>query len=225
VPIDTGTARKSFEGTGGSFARELPPNLDEGILVSKAQSGDEKAFCELIAPYMRHIYLTAARITRNHEDAEDASQESLLKAFTHIRSFRKDSKFSTWLTRIAINESLMRVRKRKPELRYILGDDDLSEILFVNQIRDHKRDSDPEALWNQKERNELLREAVHQLEANSKMAIHLFEAGDLGTQEIGYALRISQSGVKTRLRRALRKLRAILGEKLGGEDERIRGWI
>lgn len=203
----------------------MPSNMDEWTLVSKAQSGDEDAFCVLIKPHLRHIYVTAARITRNHEDAEDASQESLMKAFMHIHAFRKDAKFSTWLTRIAINESLMRVRKRKPELRHVLGDKDLSEIPFVSQIRDRKIASDPEAIWTQRERNELLREAVTQLGMNSKIAIHLFEAGDLRTQEIGYALHLSQSGVKTRLRRALRSLRAILTDKLGGGEEEVRGWI
>jgi len=217
--------RNGSKSSGSNFARVLPPNLDEGTLVSKAQSGDEEAFCMLIRPHLRHIYVTAVRITRNHEDAEDASQESLMKAFTHLHAFRKDAKFSTWLTRIAINESLMRVRKRKPELRHVLGDKDLSEIPFVSQIRDCKSASDPEAIWTQKERNELLREAVRQLGVNSKIAIHLFEAGELRSQDIGGALHLSQSGVKTRLRRALRSLRSILTEKLGGGEEEIRGWI
>ena len=222
---DSRVDRNISKGARENLARVLPRNLDEPTLVSKAQSGDEEAFCMLVRPYLHHIHRTAARITRNHEDAEDASQEGLLKAFTHLRNFRNDSKFSTWLTRIVINESLMRVRKRKPELKHIWGDCDLSETPAVVQIRDRKRDSDPEAIWTQRERTDLLREAVLELEPNSMIAIQLFEAGDWRTQDVGCGLRLSPSGMKTRLRRALLKLRAILGEKLGGEDERIRSWI
>jgi RNA polymerase sigma-70 factor (ECF subfamily) len=225
VPIATGIDRNGSKSAGIYHTEERALALDEESLVSKARSGDDKAFCELIKPYLNHIYRTAARITRNHEDAEDVSQECLVKAFTHMQAFRKDAKFSTWLTRIAINESLMRVRKRKPELRFVLDDKDLSEVPSVSQIRDHRNTSDPEAIWAQKERNDLLREAVHQLGENSKIAIHLFEAGEMKMQEIGNALRLSQSGVKTRLRRALRNLRSILGERLGGREGQVRGWI
>ncbi len=91
--------------------KKLSPNLDQPGLISRAQSGDGQAFGTLIQPHLRRIYLTARKITGNHEDAEDACQESMVKAFVHIQRFRGHAKFSTWLTRIAINEALMAVRQ------------------------------------------------------------------------------------------------------------------
>jgi len=212
-------------GAEAESAEELVRFLGERSLVSKAQSGDSEAFCLLVDPYLRRVYLTAAKITRNHADAEDASQECLLKAFLHIETFRNDSKFSTWLMRIAINESLMRVRKRNAELRHVPGEKDLSEISSVIQMRDRNTSSNPEAVWMQEERNGLLREAVSQLGAELRLAVHLYGAGEMRTREIGYASQVSHSAVRTRLRRGLRKLRGILSEKLEGREERVRGWI
>lgn len=207
-----------------SAKKPLRP-VEEETLVSGAQSGDADAFCALIDPYLRQIYLTAARITRSHADAEDASQECLVKAFLHIRAFRNESKFSTWLMRIAINESLMLVRKRKIELRYILGEKDLSEISPVTQIRDRKTSSNPEAIWMQKERKELIKEAVSRVGADLRLTMQMLGAGEMRRSEISRALQVSPSAVNTRLRRGFRKLRRILTERLGGREELIRGWI
>jgi RNA polymerase sigma-70 factor, ECF subfamily len=223
--IDTRTDLNESAGAGDHSAEEMVRRLEEEELVSRAQSGDAKAFCELVDPYLRQIYLTAAKITRNHADAEDAGQECLVKAFLHIQTFRKESRFSTWLMRIAINESLMRVRKRKIELKHVLGGKDLSDISSVIQIRDRKSTSNPEAIWMEEERNELLREALGQLGADLSLAVHLYGFGELRTREIGYAIRASQTAVKARLRRGLRKLRGILSQKVGGREERVRGWI
>lgn len=144
-------------------AKRPPQRLDQEELVSKAQSGDEGALWLLVEPHLHQIYLTAARITRNHEDAEDASQECLVKAFTCIQAFRNEAKFSTWLTRIAINEALMLVRKRKAESRHVFAEKDLSEIPSVIQIRDRKSSSDPEAVCTKREKSEFIRKAVGQL--------------------------------------------------------------
>jgi hypothetical protein len=77
---------------------------EESLLVQRAQAGDRKAFSRLIRPYIRLSYHVALRITGNREDAEDASQQSLLKVCTRIHQFQGEAQFSTWLTRIAINE-------------------------------------------------------------------------------------------------------------------------
>jgi RNA polymerase sigma-70 factor (ECF subfamily) len=197
----------------------------EDHFVSRAQAGDAEAFCALVEPYFHQIYFTALKITHNHADAEDASQECLVKAFRRLQTFRRDSRFSTWLIRIVINESLMRVRKRRAELKYVIGEKDLSEISSVIRIRDWKSSSNPEASWMLKERNELLKEAVGKLGADMRVVVHLFAAGEIRTREISSALQISNSGVNVRLRRAFRRLRGILTEKFGGRDERVRGWV
>lgn len=225
VLVDTRPDLNNFPGAGDDSTQEPIRPLEEESLVSRAQAGDAEAFYALVAPHLRQIHLRVARITRNHEDAEDASQECLVKAFLNIHTFRNDSRFSTWLMRIAINESLTRVRKRKVELRHVLGEKDLSEISSVIQMRDRKCSSNPEAICIQKERNELLEEAVGKLGAELRLTVQLFGAGELRTREIGSAIQLSQSAVKAQLRNGLRKLRGILTDKLGGREVPIRGWI
>jgi RNA polymerase sigma-70 factor (ECF subfamily) len=224
LPINRGIERNNVKGAGNAAFVALTP-LEEESLIHRAQSGDDEAFWSLVEPHLHRIYAAAARITRNHEDAEDVCQECLVKAFTHIQTFRKDAKISTWLTRISINESLMFIRKRKAELRHVRFDKDFSEIPSILQMRSWDADSDPEALWAQGERNEILWEAVNQLGEDFREAIHMFGAGEMRTREIGNALQLTHSGVKTRLRRGLRSLRSILSESLGGGDAPIRGWI
>ena len=148
-----------------------------------------------------------------------------MKAFLHIQTFRNESRFSTWLMRIAINEALMRMRQRKAELRHVSGEKDLSENSSAIQIRDRKISSDPEAIWIQKERNELLKDAVGQLSRDLRLAVHLFGAEEMQRNELSCALQLSKSAVNTRLRRGLRRLRKILTEKLRGREELLRGWI
>src|ERR1700689_4069087 len=107
-----------------------PPNcVDELDLVKRAQAGDDTAFASLIQPYIRKAYHVALKITRNREDAEDASQQSLLNAYAHIHQFRGQSRFSSWLTRIAMNEALIKVRKRRSEDHYLSYENHTGEEL------------------------------------------------------------------------------------------------
>ena len=87
----------------------------EAALVSRARTGDNAAFSELVKRYQRKIYRLASHITQNQEDAEDVLQDTFLKAFTHLRDFEGNSRFYTWLVRIAVNESLMKLRKRRSD--------------------------------------------------------------------------------------------------------------
>ena len=98
--------------------RENLKGLDQpeaSLLVEQARAGDEAAFTRLVQPYMSKVYHVTLKITRNREDAEDASQQTFLKAFANIRQFQGASQFSTWLTRIAMNEALMVIRKRRSQ--------------------------------------------------------------------------------------------------------------
>src|SRR5262245_46954535 len=90
---------------------------DEGLLVAQAKSGQSSAFGELYEHHRVRVYHTAFRILRNAQDAEDASQRSFQRAFINLKSFRGESTFSTWLTRIAMNESLMMLRQRRSNVR------------------------------------------------------------------------------------------------------------
>jgi len=90
-----------------------PAASEETALVAKAQAGDAQAFTDLVNRYERKIYRIAKHITQNDEDAEDVLQETFLKAYEHLGGFQGNSKFYTWIVRIAVNESLMKLRKRK----------------------------------------------------------------------------------------------------------------
>ena len=87
--------------------------FDDAALVARAQRGDQEAFAALVNQYSRKVYRVAKNITQNDEDAEDVLQETFLKAYEHLPGFQGNSKFYTWIVRIAVNESLMKLRKRK----------------------------------------------------------------------------------------------------------------
>jgi len=89
--------------------------FDESALLARAREGDLAAFNELVNAYSRKIFRLAKHITQNDEDAEDVLQETFLKAFEHLGSVQGQSKFYTWIVRIAVNESLMKLRKRKSD--------------------------------------------------------------------------------------------------------------
>src|SRR5207237_2223379 len=94
----------------------MPTHLpNEAALVSAEKAGDTTAFSTLVEQYDRYIYRLALNITGNKEDAEDVLQEALLKAYTRLGQFQGGSRFYTWLVRIAVNEALMKLRKRSPQ--------------------------------------------------------------------------------------------------------------
>ena len=197
------------------------PKIDQSVLISKAQSGDSQAFNALVEPYLSRIYWTAMQITKNHEDAEDACQESMLKAFVHLPTFQGNAKFSTWLTRIAMNEALMALRKLRTESRHICNENDTCALPVLEEISDSSIVSNPEALCVQKEWSELLWGAIDQLEAKSKVAVCQFGMEDKKTGEIAQETNLSYSGVRSRLARALRKLRIVLETKVGCRKQQI----
>ena len=200
----------------GRYAEKSSSDFDQLGLVSRAQTGDLQAFDTLVQPHLHRIYLTAKKITRNHEDAEDACQESMVKAFVHIQRFERNAKFSTWLTRIVINEALMKVRKMRVEARYRTDESDLFGMPLLIGLRDRNASSDPEALCAQAEQNALLRNAIDRLETKSRLAICALGLEERETIDVAEANRMSRSGVRSRFQRALRKIRATIAEKLGG---------
>jgi RNA polymerase sigma-70 factor (ECF subfamily) len=183
--------------------------MNDEWLVLAAKDGNVDAFAELRARHFRTILRTTYRITRNWEDAEDALQDSFLKAFSHLNSFEGRSSFLSWATRIAINVSLMLVRKRRshncPSIdagdRYV-GFDDKWEI------RDHRED--PERFCVRYERSELLREAILRLSPCLRNAMDLRYSKEYSMKEIADSLGISLASAKSRLLRAKSSLRILL---------------
>lgn len=134
----------------------------EQPLVDRARRGDAAAFGELISKYERRVYRMARQITQNDEDAEDVLQETFLKAFEHLDSFQGQSKFYTWLTRIAVNESLMKLRKRKSDRTVSLDENiETEEELIVREIA--VWDDTPEQKYSQEEMREILDKAIDSL--------------------------------------------------------------
>src|ERR1700759_5802651 len=102
---------------------EPAPLTEELVLVNAAKAGDMSAFEELVRRYDRNVFRIAQHITQNREDAEDVVQDAFLKAYQNLANFQEQSKFYTWLVRIAVNEALMRLRRRRPERMGSLGED------------------------------------------------------------------------------------------------------
>jgi RNA polymerase sigma-70 factor, ECF subfamily len=181
----------------------------DAVLVSTAKSGDANAFVELSRRHSSRLLQTTYRITRNQQDAEDAVQDSLLKAFTHLNDFQEKSSFSTWVTRIAINSALMILRKKRVCVEISIdGGDDSSET--YERWEPRSLTEDPENRFARSEREELLRDAILRLPPVIREAVELRQARDYSTKEIAQALGISIAAVKSRLSRARLTLRAAL---------------
>jgi RNA polymerase sigma-70 factor (ECF subfamily) len=183
-----------------SIARE-----DEHLLVAAAKRGDVTAFEELVNRYERKIFRLTMNITRNREDAEDAMQDAFLKSYAHLKDFQEESRFYTWLVRIAANEALMRLRKRRPNQfsldEPIEGDEDL----MPRELEDWG--PSPEQRFAQTEMHEILSEVIDKLEPDFRVVFVLRDVEELSTEETAKTLGISVPAVKSRLLRARLKLR------------------
>ncbi|MGA2812580.1 MAG: sigma-70 family RNA polymerase sigma factor [Candidatus Acidiferrum sp.] len=183
---------------------------DEHLLVAAAKGGDLSAFNELVSRYERKIFRLTMNITRNREDAEDAMQEAFLKSYAHLKDFAGDSRFYTWLVRIAANEALMRLRKRRPNQfsldEPIPGE---NEDLIPQDIQDWG--PSPEQRYGQTEMHEILNSAIDQLTPDFRTVFLLRDVEKLSTEETAKIVGISVPAVKSRLLRARLKLRDKLG--------------
>jgi RNA polymerase sigma-70 factor, ECF subfamily len=179
---------------------------DELALVDRSRAGDASAFNELVERYERKIYRLAKHITQNDEDAEDVLQESFMKAYTHLDSFQGDSKFYTWLVRIAVNEALMKLRKRKSDRTVSLDEpQDTGEDLVAREIA--VWDDDPEKKYSREELADILDKAVQSLKPSFRTVFVLRDIEELSTEDTAETLGISIPAVKSRLLRARLQLR------------------
>ena len=191
------------------FTEDGLMETSDAVLVSTAKSGDANAFVELSRRHSSRALQTAYRITRNRQDAEDAVQDSLLKAFTHLNDFQEKSSFSTWLTRITINSALMILRKKRVCVEISIdGSNDGSET--YERWEPRSLTEDPENRFARSERERLLRDAILRLPPVIREAVELRQARDYSVREIAQALGISVAAVKSRLSRARLTLRAAL---------------
>jgi RNA polymerase sigma-70 factor, ECF subfamily len=196
--------------------QNIPDQDEEAALVLAAKRGSEHAFEILIERYQRRILAVALRFTRIREDAEDIGQQSFQKAFIHLRKYKGESSFSTWLTRIAINEALMWLRRGRR--RREISIDDLSgneETTFRLEIPDSRQG--PESAFLQNERSQILSAAMNGLTPGVRKAIELRELGELSTEEAARVMGLSVGAVKARVFQGRRKLH----QALRRQSERI----
>jgi RNA polymerase sigma-70 factor (ECF subfamily) len=182
------------------------PGADDSLVVA-AKTGDELAFETLVKRHQKRIFALALRYTRVREDAQDVVQQTFHKAFVYLHKFEGKSLFSTWLTRIAINEALMLLRRGRA-MREVSIDDSSSDEGIALQI--HDAGPDPEAEYLQREGLRILSAAMGQLRPGIRGAIELRELGELTSQETARRLGLSISAVKGRVFQGRRKLRQAL---------------
>src|SRR5436305_5123791 len=182
------------------------PISDEMVLVNAAKAGDVGAFEELIRRYDRNVFRIAQHITQNREDAEDVVQDAFFKAYSNLAQFQGQSKFYTWLVRIAVNEALMKLRRRKPERTVSLDEEIKTEDDSVpREVADWS--PNPEQMYNQAELRDILTRTIQGLPPGFRTVFVLRDVEGLSTEETAQALELSIPAVKSRLLRARLQLR------------------
>jgi RNA polymerase sigma-70 factor (ECF subfamily) len=187
---------------------------EECAFLLAAQRGDSAAFEILCKQSANKVFHVARRMMRNNEDAEDVVQESFQQAFVHLKSFNRDSRFSTWLSRIAINAALMKLRK-KPRLWDVSLDESAESEEPSAQIEVEDQGLNPEQVYARQERRRILSKAMNELTPGMRKAIELRELDERSTEETARIMGISVSAVKARVFHGRRKLRERLNHFVG----------
>lgn len=193
--------------------------VEEAALVTQAREGGTGAFSELVRRYEGKIFRLAQHITQNREDAEDVLQETFMKAYEHLDQFKGDSKFYTWIVRIAVNQSLMKLRRRKNDRSVSIDEQiDTGEDTVVREIA--AWGEDPEQQFSREELGGILDSAIEGLEPLYRSVFVLRDIDELSTEETAEALGLSVPAVKSRLLRARLQLRERLTRffKRKGDD-------
>lgn len=182
---------------------------DGSVQVAAAENGDNQAFEILVRRYQARILSVVLRLTRNREDAEDIVQQSFQKAFVHLQQFEGISSFSTWVTRIAINEALMWLRRKRVSREVSIeessaGNETVPPVDFADP------GPSPEDGCLGRERKRILERAMNELTPAQRAAIELRELDELSTEETAGVMGLSAAAVKARVFHGRKKLRAIL---------------
>src|SRR5216683_609469 len=194
----------------------IQKKAEEGIteelaLVHAAKRGDLEAFSQLVTRYDRNIFRIAQHITHNEEDAQDVVQDAFLKAYTNLAQFQENSKFYTWLVRIAVNEALMKLRKRRNDRTVSLDEDvETEEGSMPREVADWS--PNPEQLYGQSELGDILKKTIQGLPPGFRTVFVLRDVEGLSTEETAETLSLSVPAVKSRLLRARLQLRERLGK-------------
>ena len=192
---------------------------DEAALVAQSREGDGRAFGELVRRYEGKIFRLAQHVTQNREDAEDVLQETFLKAYEHLDQFQGTARFYTWIVRIAVNQALMKLRRRRTDRSVSLDEAiDAGEDTIVREVA--AWDENPEQKFSRAEFGQILDAAILGLEPAYRSVFVLRDIDELSTEETAAALGLSIPAVKSRLLRARLQLREKLTRhfKRKGDD-------
>jgi RNA polymerase sigma-70 factor (ECF subfamily) len=184
----------------------------EENLVAAAKSGQLAAFGELCERNAKKIFRVARRITRNREDAEDAVQDSFLNAFVHLNDFDGRSRFSTWLTRIAINSALAKLRKNR-RVREVPMEEPNATAEFETHYETRDTAPNPEESYSQLERKEVVSAAIGGLQPGARRVVEFHQLQELSARETAQILGVSTTAVKSRMFHARAALREMLSIK------------
>src|ERR1700732_3047745 len=193
--------------------------IDESVLVAQAREADTNALGELVRRYEGKIFRLAQHVPQNREDAEDVLQETFMKAYEHLDQFKGDSKFYTWIVGIAVNQSVMKLRRRKTGKSVSIDETiDTGEDSVTREIA--AWDENPEQQFSREELGGILDEAIESLEPLYRSVFVLRDIEELSTEETAEALSLSVPAVKSRLLRARLQLREKLTRffKRKGDD-------
>jgi len=184
---------------------------DDASLVRASKSGDLDAFNDLVERYDRRLLRIAQGVTRNPEDAEEAVQEAFLKAYQRLEQFREDARFSTWLIRIVLNESLMKLRRQRTAKEVLIGAN-FEEGTAGLPVDLTDWVPNPEEVCRVSELRDILTRSLEDLRPALRVVFILRDLEELSIRETAEALGLNQSAVKTRLLRARLELRESLSE-------------
>jgi RNA polymerase sigma-70 factor (ECF subfamily) len=185
--------------------------ITDQSLAERAAAGEHSAFREIMQRHNRKLYRVARGVLGGEAEVEDVLQDAYLLAFRHIRDFRGDSKLSTWLTRIVVNEALGRRRRRKETIE-LDRMDSMSELGQI--IPFPPGDADPEHMAARAEVRRLLEQAIDGLPYHFRIVFIMRDVEDISTEETAEHLGLRTETVKTRLHRARRLLRTTLQRQL-----------
>ncbi len=203
----------------GPMPAPLTPNHD-AAMIARILAGERELFHELVRPYEKSVYFAAFSILQNQQDAEDAAQEAVLKALKNLASFRAESKFSTWLITIAINEARARLRHDRV-LKFESVDQPAEEEdgSFTPAVISDWREVPLQAL-ERKELREMLQRAIASLPEIYREVLQLRDVEDMNIADTAKALDVSEGVVKTRLLRARLMMQKILAPQLKSKADK-----
>jgi RNA polymerase sigma-70 factor (ECF subfamily) len=186
-------------------------------LVGRAQAGDTDAFEQLVRRHECRVYRTTLALTGNPEDAEEALQDAFLNAYVHLKEFRGDSRFTTWLTRVAINAALHKLRHRRDTLS--LDDPDIGESLLAPKHFESWH-ANPEQLYAKEEIRGIVQGAIASVPPAYRVVLVLRDVAGMDTVEAAEVLGLTIAAVKSRLLRA----RLMVRETLAARSQKRPGW-